>query len=560
MSETSKKNDGLDEVLGAWPDGGKTEAEWDACARDVVRATLSAEGGISTTDASDDEAISKLLSPPLGQTDAERHNSAIPASGRAPSGPASSAPDQLREGKPMTTADRERDRRSLQELARLAQLTPAPASVAPSGSHRASAARSDDDSGLVDLAAASLVDPQAAVRAQSTPLASAGLFDDVVPEAPVSYRPVTQPPPSRGPASFAPASGVPAAPSVPSLVPGALASAPSIAPSQPPVARPSVPGALLSQPALASQPVPTLAPAAAPLAPVSAPRVPALATASYAALVLPKKPSKRLVALGVIGALALAAGGVFAVRAAQNGSNQAVAASSIEAPKRLKDEDIPLPEPTAENVAAQNGATAVATEIDEPAADEGTALDPNALPEAQTTTAAHHGTKAATAASKGAVAQTASKTTTAKSAAATAKNDEAGKLTERDLPPSSGVVGALGDEMRKAVGDKGNDPSPAAGATGPQFAAGTVPQKPSQGAVTSAIGTVLPSARGCLGPDDPISRAAVVFGSAGTVQSVRVSGGAAGKPAEACIQSALGKAKLAPFAEPTYTANITVRP
>ena len=36
-------------------------------------------------------------------------------------------------------------------------------------------------------------------------------------------------------------------------------------------------------------------------------------------------------------------------------------------------------------------------------------------------------------------------------------------------------------------------------------------------------------------------------------------GGAAGKPAEACIKSALMKAKVQPFAEPTYTANVTVR-
>ena len=50
-----------------------------------------------------------------------------------------------------------------------------------------------------------------------------------------------------------------------------------------------------------------------------------------------------------------------------------------------------------------------------------------------------------------------------------------------------------------------------------------------------------------------------MFGSSGTVQSVTVTGGAAGKPAEACIKNALMKAKLSPFAEPTYTANITVR-
>ena len=45
----------------------------------------------------------------------------------------------------------------------------------------------------------------------------------------------------------------------------------------------------------------------------------------------------------------------------------------------------------------------------------------------------------------------------------------------------------------------------------------------------------------------------------GSVQSVSVSGGAAGKPAEACIKGALRGAKVAPFAEPTYTAPITIR-
>lgn len=115
--------------------------------------------------------------------------------------------------------------------------------------------------------------------------------------------------------------------------------------------------------------------------------------------------------------------------------------------------------------------------------------------------------------------------------------------------------------MGQAVGEDGKpiQATPAAGNTGPQFAAGTVPQKPSQGAVTGAIGAVLPGARACLGPDDPVSRAAITFTSTGTVQSVSVSGGAAGKPAEGCIKGALGKAKVAPFAEPTYTANITVR-
>ena len=52
----------------------------------------------------------------------------------------------------------------------------------------------------------------------------------------------------------------------------------------------------------------------------------------------------------------------------------------------------------------------------------------------------------------------------------------------------------------------------------------------------------------------------VTFKSDGTVQSVSVSGGAAGKPAEACIRSALSKARIPPFAQPTFTAPTTVRP
>jgi hypothetical protein len=140
--------------------------------------------------------------------------------------------------------------------------------------------------------------------------------------------------------------------------------------------------------------------------------------------------------------------------------------------------------------------------------------------------------------------------------------EEGPKLSAKDLPTTAaGPGGDLGSAMGAAVGADGKkiEQTPAAGNTGPQFAAGTVPQKPSQGAVTGAIGAVLPGARACLGPDDPVSRATITFTSAGAVQNVSVSGGAVGKPAEGCIKAALGKAKVAPFAEPTYTANITVR-
>jgi hypothetical protein len=50
-----------------------------------------------------------------------------------------------------------------------------------------------------------------------------------------------------------------------------------------------------------------------------------------------------------------------------------------------------------------------------------------------------------------------------------------------------------------------------------------------------------------------------VFGSNGTVQSVSVTGAAAGTEVEACIKTALTKAKIQPFAEPSYTANVTIR-
>lgn len=118
--------------------------------------------------------------------------------------------------------------------------------------------------------------------------------------------------------------------------------------------------------------------------------------------------------------------------------------------------------------------------------------------------------------------------------------------------------GSLKDEMEKrSGGEKGAAPEVADDSK--NAARGTQP-KPSQGQVTGAIGAVLMKARECLGPDDPVSKANVVFASSGAVQSVSVSGGAAGKPAEACVKAALGKAKVPAFADATYSFPVTVRP
>ena len=135
------------------------------------------------------------------------------------------------------------------------------------------------------------------------------------------------------------------------------------------------------------------------------------------------------------------------------------------------------------------------------------------------------------------------------------------RLIAKDLPPSTAPSGSLNDALRQAAGASGDTsaaPAPAAG--GPSYAPGSVPQKPSQGAVTGALGAVMQNARACLEPDGPISRATVTFESGGTVQAIRVTGSAAGKPAEACIKAALTQAKVPPFAQSTYMANVTIRP
>jgi hypothetical protein len=155
--------------------------------------------------------------------------------------------------------------------------------------------------------------------------------------------------------------------------------------------------------------------------------------------------------------------------------------------------------------------------------------------------------------------------------AAPAKNDKPNaaqapdpKLVAKDLPASQPASsGPLGDAIKSSLGAGANandSQTPTPAADSPQFSAGSVPQKPSQGAVTGALGAALPGARACLSPDDPVSKATVTFASAGTVQSVVVTGAATGKPAEACIRTALGKAKVPPFAQPTYSATVTVRP
>jgi hypothetical protein len=89
---------------------------------------------------------------------------------------------------------------------------------------------------------------------------------------------------------------------------------------------------------------------------------------------------------------------------------------------------------------------------------------------------------------------------------------------------------------------------------------GSLPVKPSSGAVQAALGAVLGGARRCVAGDEAASSAVVVFGSDGHVTNVTVSGPAAGTPAAACIQAQLSRARVQPFAAASFSINATVRP
>jgi hypothetical protein len=128
--------------------------------------------------------------------------------------------------------------------------------------------------------------------------------------------------------------------------------------------------------------------------------------------------------------------------------------------------------------------------------------------------------------------------------------------------PTGGAGGGGGDlqeAMKTAAGGGTGLGNGGGGGSQTTQAAGNVAQRPSQGQVAGAIGSVMPAAKACLNGDEPMSRATVTFQSDGTVKSVSVSGFAAGKPQEACIKTALSKATVSPFAEATYPVPVTIR-
>jgi hypothetical protein len=88
-----------------------------------------------------------------------------------------------------------------------------------------------------------------------------------------------------------------------------------------------------------------------------------------------------------------------------------------------------------------------------------------------------------------------------------------------------------------------------------QGSSGSVPLTPSAGAVSTALSSVRGGAQACLaGQTDPVT-ATVVFAADGHVLSVR-----AGGPSGPCIQAALSKARITPFAKDSFSATTTIRP
>jgi hypothetical protein len=481
----------IDRALADWPSREKSQLEWDEAAEGLVSRIASKEQAKSSARVSDED----LLQAPLPSSPNDVQSSAAPEKGGRSEVPMSTTP---------SSRGRERDRTSLQELAKMASLTPmAPSASTASASGSvagltapASDARSEGEgekkgnSGIIDLAAIAAADPQAQARAKATPLAAQGLFDDDAPSAPKVEQ------------ATAAKSG----------------------------------------------------PVAAAVEAVQA--VPALAPAKTAATTTTKKKSGGGLAFmaigGVVAAAAIVGGVFFGMHRGPFASTQTVANS-------------PPPPATNPTPTTPQG-VAKANPPAPTVGDQG--VDPGSLPPAAgggaTPQSVQGQPNSPPVAFGGGVKPPALGAGPAPTTAPAPTADP--RLVVQSVPTSTPAPGGSTDLqglMQKEVGTTGgNTPAPVATneQTQPAVAAGSVPLKPPMGAVQGAMGTVLPSARACLGPDDPVSHATITFKSDGGVQSVGVSGGASGKPAEGCIRGALMKAHVPPFANPTFTWSATIRP
>jgi hypothetical protein len=124
-------------------------------------------------------------------------------------------------------------------------------------------------------------------------------------------------------------------------------------------------------------------------------------------------------------------------------------------------------------------------------------------------------------------------------------------------PEPTGLAGAI----KKAVGPQEPAPAPEkAEVTKAAPVRGDIPELPAQGAISGALGSPRTAARNCLAGQEGPSRATIVFASSGNVQSVTVTGPAAGTPAEACVKAAMSKTVVGAFKHPTFSVSTTISP
>jgi len=341
-NSNKKKVPSVGHLLANWPDplrvgvgdanGAERSAlDWDEAAETIQAKIEAGSKADETSEISTYLTDEEIFSPPAGQTDKDGHNTA--STGRIANDPpphdvgrvskSAPVPTKITGAVPeeskmsLTHEQRERDRKSLQDLARLAQMTPAPSSVrmpvaapvaAPSkpavqgAEDMLPSSRKEEDSGLVNFAAFS--------AAPSAP-ASQRSHDQVVGAA----APLSVPPfPSSHPAPHsAPAARV-STPASQGLFDDEPLSGrpPSVAPSAPPVSGhyPSAPPGFIAT--LPSGGVPQLADSVRPPVSIAVPQS-----------VAPQQPAQQkkkgggaaIFAIGTVVALAaVAAGGFFVVR------------------------------------------------------------------------------------------------------------------------------------------------------------------------------------------------------------------------------------------------------
>ncbi len=123
-------------------------------------------------------------------------------------------------------------------------------------------------------------------------------------------------------------------------------------------------------------------------------------------------------------------------------------------------------------------------------------------------------------------------------------------------PEPTGLAGAI----KKAAGPTEPAPAPEKAEAKAAPPRGDIPELPAQGAISGALGSPRAAARNCLAGHDAPSRATIVFASTGNVQSVSVTGPAAGTPAEACIKTAMSKTTVGAFKHASFSVSTTISP